>query len=211
VQPLADDVEALQEAVQEFEAGLLIIDSLGPACSGDLTVPETAMSFFRALRRLNCTALVIAHPATNAETKTIFGSVFYTHLARSVWEVQTYQDVGGDSISLGLFHRKSNLSRLQRPFGVEFIFEDDLGPIKVFPRDVVDIPAVGEKAPVRERIIALLPRSGPLKPKEVAKRLGAYEGTVRKELKRMRDRGLVAQLNDGRYAAQAPKEEMVPL
>ena len=211
VQPLADDVEALQEAVQEFEAGLLIIDSLGPACSGDLTVPETAMSFFRALRRLNCTALVIAHPAKNAETKTIFGSVFYTNLARSVWEVQTYQDVGGDSISLGLFHRKSNLSRLQRPFGVEFIFEDDLGPIKVFPRDVVDIPAVGEKAPVRERIIALLPRSGPLKPKEVAKRLGAYEGTVRKELKRMRDRGLVAQLNDGRYAAQAPKEEMVPL
>ncbi|RLI07591.1 hypothetical protein DRO42_07855 [Candidatus Bathyarchaeota archaeon] len=210
VQPLADDVEVLQEAVQEFEAGLLIIDSLAPACGGDLSVPETAMGFFRALRRLNCTALVVAHPAKNSERKTIFGSVFYTNLARSVWEVQTYQDVGGDSIGVGLFHRKANLSRLQRPLGVEFLFDGDLGPIRAFPRDVVEIPEVGENAPVRTRILALLPKSGPLKPKEVADRLGASEGTVRKELARMRDRGLVAQLHDGRYAARAPEEEVVP-
>lgn len=210
VQPLADDVEILKEAVLEFKAGLLIVDSLAPACGGDLSVPETAMSFFRALRSLNCTSLVVAHPAKNSERKTIFGSVFYTNLARSVWEVQTYQDVGGNSISLSLFHRKSNLSRLQRPFGLEFLFEGDLGAIKVFPRTVVDVPEVGEKAPVWERIMALLPRSGPLKPKEVAERLGAPDSTVRKELARMRDRRLVVQLSDGRYAAKVHEEDVVP-
>lgn len=211
VQPLADDVEQVQEAVQEFSAGLIVVDSVAPACGGDLSIPETAMAFFRALRRLNTTSLVIAHPAKNAERKTIFGSVFYTNLARSIWEVQTYQDAGGDSISLGFFHRKSNLSRLERPFGVELVFDGDLGPIRAFPCDIMNIPEIGDQAPVKERILALLPQTGPLTPKEVAEQLGAPRDTVRKELRRLRDRKLLVQLDDGRYAARARQEEdLVP-
>jgi len=207
VVPLSDDVETIHEAVQEFEAGLLIVDSLGPACGGDLSVPETAMSFFRALRRLNVTSLIIAHPAKNSEKKSIFGSAFYGYLARSVWEAQTYQDVGGDSLSLALFHRKSNLSRLHRPFGVEFAFDGDLGPIRAFPRDVVEIPGAEAGLPLKTRIFAVLKERGALTTKEIAEELGVSADVVRVTLNRMRSEERVVRLPKGCWGARAREDE----
>jgi len=199
---LADDVEAIQEACRQCEVGLVIVDSLVPACGGgeDLMVSGAPSRFFQALRRLDVTALIVAHPTKNAEQKTIYGSVFFTNLARSVWEVETHQGEGEDSIALGLFHRKSNLSRLERPLGVEFLFDGEDGPIEARARDVTTIPHVAGRMTVAKRISGLLARSGPLCSKDIAERLEAPSETIRKELWRMEGKGTVVTVEGGLYA-----------
>jgi len=212
VAPLADDVEVVQETRREHNAGLIVIDSLAPACGGgeDLMLSGAATVFFQALRRLDTTALIVAHPSKNSDTKSIYGSVFFTNLARSVWEVVTYQGVGEDSISLGFFHRKSNLSRLNKPFGVELTFAGDEGAIEARPRDVLSIPSVSERASVATRIARLLDRSGALQPKDIAERIGILPATVRKELQRMHEKGSVVAMEDGCYGAMTKEEDDAP-
>ena len=209
VAPLADDVEIIQETCREHSVGLLVVDSLAPACGGgeDLMLSAAATTFFQALRRLDTTALILAHPSKNSETKSIYGSVFFTNLARSVWEVVTHQGENEDSISLGFFHRKSNLSRLNRPFGVEFTFDGDEGAIEARPRDVLSIPQVSERASVSMRIAGLLLHSGALRPVEVAEALGEKEATARQTLGRMLDKKQVVRLDDGRYASRAEEDD----
>ena len=117
--PLSDMQTELAQWVAEHEIGYLVVDSLGPACGGDLASPDTAIRFFRALRSLRVSACVLAHVAKNAETKSIYGSVFFSNLARSVWEVE------GVTPYLTLTHRKSNLSARQPAFALELIFSDE--------------------------------------------------------------------------------------
>jgi hypothetical protein len=211
--PLADDLDAVQRCVQEDNIEFLIVDSAGPASGADIFTPEAPIALFRALRRLDVTTLLLAHTAKgNVETnhRTPFGSVFFLNLARSVWELRRYQAPGEDSLRLGLFHRKSNVSRLSRPIGLEFIFDDEVGPITVGPADITEIPGVCEGLPVGRRIENLLPYSGPMRPKEVAARLGVSDAAARTALKRLHDRGLVTVLPNGLYAAVVEEKVEVP-
>lgn len=83
---LSDSVEQLQRSIQDKDIGLIIVDSLGPAARGNLNDPEPAIRYHAALRQLGVTSLTLAHTAKDQFTKkrTIFGSVFFTNLARSV-------------------------------------------------------------------------------------------------------------------------------
>lgn len=117
--PLADMQTELGQWVAEHGITYLVIDSLGPACGGDLASPDTAIRFFRALRSLRVSALVLAHVAKNAETKSIYGSVFFSNLSRSVWEAE------GALPYMTLTHRKHNVSPKQDACAVELIFTED--------------------------------------------------------------------------------------
>lgn len=199
--PLARDVEAVQEIVLDLGADFLIVDSLGPAAGGDLNSPESAQDFFAAIRSLKCTALILAHTAKNADPsrRTIFGSQFFNALARGTAELKRFQEPGEDVASLGIFHRKSNLGRLERPFGLAFTFNGDC--VLVRSQDVRTIPELAEGLSAHERILEVL-RSGPVKPKDLSDLLAMPDGTVRSALRRLRERGHVHLREDGRYGLE---------
>lgn len=204
--PLADDLEAIQAAVGEFDPGLIVVDSMGPAVGGDLLSAQDSTRFFAALRRLGVTSLVVAH--TPKSGNGIYGTTFHRNLARSVWEAHAYSVPGEDAVALGLFHVKANVSGLQRPIGLEFQFDGEDGAVRVLPREVTDIPVVKERAPLKDRILGLLPRTGPLSIKELASHLDGNYQAVKKALYRLEERGRVVHLGDGRWGAASPEEEV---
>ena len=92
--PLYQDIEQIAGYVQEYGIEFLFIDSLGMAVGGDLNNTEPALNFWGAWRKLKTTSLILAHTAKNEEKrKSIYGNVYYTAEARSIWE--TKKDIRG--------------------------------------------------------------------------------------------------------------------
>lgn len=180
---VSDSVEQLQRIIADKGIGLLIIDSLGPAARGNLNDPEPAIKYHAALRQLGVTSLTLAHNSKDQLTKrrTIFGSVFFTNLARSVWECKSEQETGEGEAIICLKHTKANLSRLHPPLGYRFTFTDN--SIAVIKANLRDTGLSGE-VPLSLRIKDLL-RDGAMPVKEIAEVLEANEASIRTIINRM--------------------------
>lgn len=124
VAPLADDLHAIQRIVADHQIKFLVIDSLAPAAGGDNAL-ENANRFFGALGRLHLPTLILAHVAKHGEHKSIYGSVFFHNLARSVWEIETVQKEGESNISISLRHTKRNNGPKLPMRAYRFTFEED--------------------------------------------------------------------------------------
>ncbi len=106
--PLPDDLEQIQQRINDTGAELLIIDSAALACPGDPNDPEPVLAFFRALRQLNVTSLIIGHTSKTREEhseKTMYGSAFWRNSVRQMWSVKSTQDESADTLSLALYNR----------------------------------------------------------------------------------------------------------
>lgn len=180
---VADSVERLQQIITDKDIKLLIIDSLGPAARGNLNDPEPAIKYHEALRRLGVTSLTLAHCSKDQLTKkrTIFGSVFFTNLARSVWECKAEQEAGEDEAIMSLKHTKANLSRLHPPLGYKFTFTDN--NITIAKTDLRDT-GLATELPLSLRIKNLL-RAGAMSVREIAEIIDANEGSVKTTLNRL--------------------------
>ena len=191
---LSDSVEQLQRIIHDKNIRLLIIDSLGPAARGNLNDAEPAIQYHAALRELGITSLTLAHNSKDALTKkkTIFGSVFFTNLARSVWECKAEQETGEDEAVISLKHTKANLSRLHPPLGYKFTFTDDT--IRIKKTDLRDTGLSGE-LPLSWQIKNLL-RKGSFTVKEIAEQLESGADTIGRTLRRMRTKNQVIKLED---------------
>jgi hypothetical protein len=210
--PLARSVDQIVESTTELSPDLVVIDSLGPGAGGDLNSPQSAQEFFEALRQLRCTSIILAHCAKNGDprSRSIFGSQFFTAHARGVAEVKRFQEPGEDEILLGIYHRKSNVSRRCKPFGLRLRFDGEDGPVTFGWQDLRDVPSLAASLSVGDRITNAL-RSGALAPAEIAKATGIPGGTVRKELARLCNKNRAIKLEDGRYGVRDWEEEDVPL
>lgn len=193
--PLWDDADKIIEAIDQDDIGLVIVDSLGAACGGDLKEQEVATRFFGAIRRLPVTSLTISHVAKNPleKTKTPFGSIYFYNFARNVIEVKKIQETGEDEISVGLFHRKCNLGKLHHPMG----FRIEFGPeTTTFTRqDIRDIPEFSKSLSVAQRIEIFL-RAGPMDLENIAEELDIHKDTARITLGRMEKREKVVKRGD---------------
>jgi hypothetical protein len=191
---LADSVESLQRIIHDRNVGLIIVDSLGPAARGNLNDPEPAIKYHATLRQLGITSLTLAHTSKDQLTKrrTIFGSVFFTNLARSVWECKAEQETAEDEAVISLKHTKANLSRLHPPLGYRFTFTDDT--IKIQKADLRDTGLSGE-LPLSWQIKSLL-RKGRFTVKEIASQLESGPDTIGRTLRRMRTKNQVTKLED---------------
>jgi len=192
--PLADSVEQLQKVLANKPAKLLIVDSLGPAARGNLNDPEPAIRYHAALRQLGVSSLTLAHTAKDQFTKhrSIFGSVFFTNLARSVWECKAEQETGEDEAVISLKHTKANLSRLHPPLGYRFTFTKN--SISVAHTDLRDTGLSGE-LPLSVRIKDLL-RRGSMTVKAIAEALEANEASVKTTVNRMAKKGVTVKVGD---------------
>jgi hypothetical protein len=166
---------ALQPKIAKWteanDCKLVIVDSLIPALDGDANDSETARKFMNTLRSFNCSALVLSH--TSKEGK-LFGSTFWSNLARNVWEVRKEQDLGQDYSDLALIHKKSNNSSLAKPIGIRMKFDKQNESVTFNKFNVADTTGtLAASLSVKSRIIQLLKSEGALSVKEIVQQLGS--------------------------------------
>lgn len=190
--PLHSDIEALTELADSCGAKVIIIDSLGMASgTDDLNNSATATNFYRGLRQLNRTSIILAHNAKDRERKerTIYGNQYFTAQARNIWEVRKVQETGDDSIDLGLFHRKAPpFARFAHPVGMHIEFQDNGITVKAQePKTVADFVA---QMSLTQQIRELLIHEGAMELKAIVEALGGNEQSIRVTLYKMKNKGL---------------------
>lgn len=186
-EPLWNIVPMLLRRVQTEQITFLILDSLAAATCGDSSA-EAATKAFRALRMLNLGALVLAHipKATEQQQESgIYGSVFFKNFARSTWELRKEQEVGADVSILGLFNRKSNLSRLHLPLGLTVRQNGTNSSMQYEPCDLGETIELAKGLPVASRIVNFLEKDGGVySAKDIAEAIEIPLGTVKTTLSR---------------------------
>lgn len=184
-EPLARMVAPLVRRLQEEGITFLVLDSLIAATGGDASAEATA-KLFAALRVLNVSTLALGHvPKSQPEgidRATVYGSVFFKNLSRSVWELQKEQDLGSEQSILGLFHRKSNLSRLQLPLTLKVTQDADGTLMQYEPIDMGEASALATALPLANRIRNLLDDGTPRTAREIGEELGAPLPSVKATL-----------------------------
>ena len=196
-QPLVQIAPELRRLVVARNVSLVVIDSLGGACGGELEAPATALTFFNALRSLRASSLINAHtPKHEAgeRQRSVFGSAFFTNLARSVWEVRSSRLPGEKGYSVGLFERKRNLSKPHEPIGLYLTYGEESTIIE--RQDVRDDPELAASLTQPERVVAAL-RRGKLTTAQLAEVTDASDGAMRKVMQRLHDKHLVQRFSDG--------------
>jgi hypothetical protein len=196
--PLADDIERIQNFLLDHNIGFLIVDSAAGACGGDMNSAEPVIRMYNALRQLNVTSLIIAHTSKGDGTKkenSIYGSVFFTNYARSVFELKKAQVQGEQGVNIELHHRKSNDTGL----------EDELRFHMRFTRETVVISKNEDTPRKQERdkkgigaVYNALREHGALKPEDLARITSDNLGNITVYTHRLKKQGK-AQKVDGKW------------
>lgn len=180
--PLADCIEQVKNKVAECNITFVIVDSMGPAAGGNILEAEPAIKLYNAIRQLPVTTLIIAHNAKGGQDqkRSIFGSVFFSNLARGVWEVKKTQSEDSPIMTVSLTHTKYNRKR-QMPLGLQFTFNEN-NSISVERCDLLDTEQANAY-PLKYRLKKALER-GALSVAELAEDLDEKEANIRTTLNR---------------------------
>jgi len=194
--PLSQDLEQITTHIANTGAEIIFIDSLGPACGGDLKEAGSAISFFTSLRQLNTTAVILAHTSKDKETKhkSVFGSIFFEAQARVIWEIQKRQEADENEVDVALFNRKPPpFAGTHRPLGYKINFTDD--SINISTSDPRTVGEFVDRMSAQERILQLL-TEGQLSSKDIMERLEVNRNTLDSGIKRLRDRNKIVKVGD---------------
>jgi len=187
VEPLYKMVHSVVRQIKEEDITFVVVDSLLAATGGDSSAEGTA-KLFAALRLMNASVLAIGHvPKTQPEGQervTVYGSVFNQNFARSVWELKKEQEVDSDTAILGVFNRKSNLSRLHLPIGLEVTQNADNSLICYQPYDLSQAAELATSLPLPSRVRNLLEDGAFRSSQEIAEELTAPLANVKNCLSR---------------------------
>ena len=192
---LADSIDQVENAAAKIGGvGFVILDSLGAAAGGDLNSTEPAFKLIHAVRELNRAGIsvwAIAHTAKNQDPKqkrTVYGSVYYTNEARTVWELRRAESTDEHVTEVGLFHSKSNISGFLPSFGFKISFLPN--SINFEHIGVTTVPEFVAMLGLQSRIKESL-KHGKANVKDICQAVNASGTVVSSTLYRMRQRGLV--------------------
>lgn len=200
--PLVYEADRLRRIVQDNAIDYAVFDSVAFACDGPPETAEIAGRYFRALRQIGIGSLNIAHvtktsndakaPKTDQKP---FGSIFWHNGARATWFVQKADDsMDADVLKLGFFNRKTNLTRMRQPVGLDISFAENR---VLFNRgSVTENPDLASHMSIRQRMAHLLKR-GAMSPAAIAEEIEASEETVKRTARRYRDNFIV--LDGGKF------------
>ena len=177
--PLHEIARQVKRHLTETGCSMIIVDSIAAACGGEPERADIALRLCNAVRSLEMTALLIGHQTKgNDDTGKPFGSVFWTNEARSTMEIKRQQDAGQDTMNLGLYHRKINDGRLEKPLGISVSFGDTA--IKFNSQSIVDVPELASKLPAYQVIYQYLKENGPAPVEEIAANTDRKPNTIHK-------------------------------
>ena len=183
--PLNREITRIRDIIQKRRITFLICDSIGFAADGTPESAEAATNYYRALRELGeIGSLHLAHisKAEQGDQKP-FGSVFWSNGARNIWFLKrTDAEPHSDEMTVGFYHRKSNMGRLQTDFGMrlQFIGTETL----VLPGEITEHEELAAKVPIWQRMKGAL-KEGSLTISELAEAVNAKEDSIRKTADRM--------------------------
>jgi hypothetical protein len=202
---LADEATMLAAEAVRRRVGLVIVDSLAPACGPEPDGADAVTRTFNALRLFAPAArLVIAHvskaDADRREGARPFGSVFVWNLSRSVWEIKRDPEPAEPGLTMALQHRKCNVGPRHAPLGLRFVFGP--GTITPYPINLADTPQLTRGVSLAWRIRTTL-AGGRLTVAALADMLEAEPETVARTLRRLRKDGKAADLGEGYWGLKA--------
>lgn len=180
--PMVDEVERFLRLIREHKIRYIVCDSMVFALNGPAD-DEHAGHYFRAVRELKIGSLHVAHTtkADDDSEKKVYGSVFFTNGARSVWFIQRSENNPHGELQVGLYHRKLNVGELLKPKGFKFVFRSGRTLIeKIAVEGVEELEA---KLPTVDRMLRAL-KGGALTAKALAEDLDCSHGTIRSVLSR---------------------------
>lgn len=205
----AQDTEQIRAVVLSGGYDYLIIDSLGPACGGDLNMPQPALEFFESLRSLNVSSLIIAHTAkgnAGRSRRSVFGSSFFENAARSIWEINADKEDG--ILRVVLTHSKMNGGPTEQPIAMQYVFSH--GRTEIMEDQACEVAAAAGTLTIREKILQLLEDLPSAPVKRISDELGESPATIRVTLNRMKTAGLVSKLETGSWVKIAEDANIVP-
>jgi len=211
VLPIFDEASEIAEDVEKNDIGLVIVDSAGPACGGDVGNLERSVSYFNALRKItapgNVGSVTLTHVTKlerreGGKARLPIGAVYFENIPRATWELRP-QEVEDEEkeISVGFFCRKSNF-KYPQPFGVNLHFNDITAKVEPMkPEDMLT-----EEKALEQMIIEEL-AAGPQKPIELAEKVGTSANTCRVVLSRLAKKGKVTNPERGKWALASIHQE----
>ncbi len=184
---LSKDVPRIREIISARHISFLVCDSVGFAADGTPEAAESATNYFKALRELGqIGSLHIAHvsKAEQGDQKP-FGSVFWANGARATWYLKrTDADADPDTLTVGFYHRKTNVGRLRQPFAMRVSFigtETRVCPAST--SDMADHEELAIKMPLHQRMMAAV-KHGAKSPTVLAEELQSRPDTVMRLVRR---------------------------
>jgi RNAse (barnase) inhibitor barstar len=219
-QPLAQDVEALGEIIAEQNVGMVIVDAKGAAVGGWINEARQTMDMFNSLRSLDVTSIIIDHVSKENSNAPI-GSVYNFNEARNIWEMRSSQAEESDRMKIGLYHKKTNVGKLHRDFGLEFVFQDDesgnIDTVWVNETETTSDPVLRKGKNIYDQIAYLLNHSTDmsgayrsLSIDEIANSIGEKQSTVTSRISdRVGDYGYWERKSKGLYIYKPKLEDQV--
>lgn len=199
---LADDISRIQRLIDDHNIEFIVIDSAALACGGNVQNEERVLEFFAALDHLGSgtklSTLIIGHTSKAEEgKKTMYGNVFWQNSCRSVWEIRKAEDIGRDAMSIGLFHRKCNIDKLQDGRAYNINFDEEQG-IRIKPQNVADVVEFAPERPLWQRILEEL-KDGDMTQEQIASNLRISANTVKSRLYELQRKNKVVKLDKERW------------
>lgn len=197
--PLIDSLDSLYGIITEFDPVFIVIDSMARAIGGGIMEEEAVSAFFSAVRSLGRTSLIIHHPTkavlTQSKNSIFYGSAYTMWLPRSVWKLETRMTLDGETIKGVLTQMKTNIGKKQPPIAFRMRIE----PWELTP---ISMEEVKPELPLRELITDAL-NKGKHSVKDLADILDRSPSVIRKELHRLKAKGMVDRDEDGYWYMEA--------
>jgi hypothetical protein len=187
---------AALEACEEHGAGLVVLDSLGPALQGDAEASKDVISFFQRVmepfRAKGVAVLIIDHQSKlqsgqSYQGKSAFGSVYKANLARSVVQVEATER-GEGALTLRVRQKKHNFGPLAEPFGVKLSFSEEAVELEALELSASELAEEGTLTAAERVKLAL--EDGPAYPWEISEGTGVPLKTVKNALTGLRKQGV---------------------
>ena len=177
---LYDEAHGVRRDIRRTGAEYVIIDSAAAAGDGEPEKSDVANRYFNALQKIGRPSLTIAHINNAGEDQRPFGSRFWYHRGRLLWNIKGDRETEGE-LHQGFFCRKANVGAWPAPFGILLAYgESEIA--------VTNGHLWGEfesSLPATTRIKKLLLSRGRMTRKGVAAALEIKEDTARKALQRV--------------------------
>ena len=206
--PLADDIDRIANFLQQNQAKVILIDSLGQAAGSerfDSAGKGVAIRFFEALRAINLTSLIIGQNAKDdTGKKSIFGSTYFTYYTRNIFRLQAAKEqVSRDEMSVVLIHEEANFSRKYPPIGLHLTYTDTT--IKI-DHEEANLSQFLNRVSLTKDLLDFL-STGAKSVRSIADELSISDNRVRVMLSQLKKRSKVTNLGSGMWGLLAPQEE----
>jgi len=189
--------EAALIVCEEHGVKLMVVDSYGIALEGDAEASRDVIGFHQKVvepfRATGVAVLMIDHQSRlqtgqSYKSKSAFGSVYKTNLARSVIQIEA-TDRGEDTLTVRLRQKKHNFGPLVEPFGVKLSFSEDTVHLEAVELEAAELAE--EQSLNSTQRVKLALEDGPAYPQEISDTTGLAPKTVKNVLTPLRKQGIV--------------------